>query len=177
MAIKLINEHWTVTRDGRRRPKYAYKDYYKALFILSKHPNNEDLHVYRCGFCGQYHIGHKLNPTKPYSKTKTNKDMDKNKLYEAAITKYGSDKQMDKAEEECMELCLALRHFRCSKATNDDVITEIADVTIMCQQLARIFGRRKVKDEIDRKRKRQAERLLNKGLISQEEYDQIIEGE
>lgn len=176
MAIKLMNEHWTITQSGRQRPKYAYTDYYKAMYILSKHPNKEDLHVYKCGFCGKFHIGHKLNPTKPYSdnKHKHSKEMDKNKLYESAITKFGSDKQMDQAEEECMELCLALRHFKRSKADENDVITEIADVTIMCQQLARIFGRRKVKDEIDRKRKRLADRLLAKKLITQEEYNEII---
>lgn len=176
MAIKFLNEHWTVTQSGRTRPKYGYSDYYKALYILNKHHNKEELHVYKCGFCGKYHIGHKLNPTKPYSPKKDKKStrMDKNKLYDAAIKNYGSDKQMDQAEEECLELSLALRHFKRSKATEEDVITEIADVTIMCQQLARIFGRRKVKDEIDRKRKRQAERLLAKGYITQEEFNQII---
>jgi len=106
--------------------------------------------------------------------TLTINNMDKNKLYEAAIEKFGSEKQMDQAEEECMELCLALRHFKRSKVKDSAVITEIADVTIMCQQLVRIFGRRKVKEEIDRKRKRLAERMLSQGLISQEEYNEII---
>jgi len=174
MAIKLMNEHWTITQSGRQRPKYAYTDYYKAMYVLGKHPNKDELHVYKCGFCGNYHIGHKPNTARPHSKNNISDDMDKNKLYETAITKLGSNRQMDQAEEECMELCLALRHFKRLKADENDVITEIADVTIMCQQLARIFGRRKVKDEIDRKRKRLAERLLSKKLITQEEYNEII---
>ena len=174
MAIKLMNEHWTIDRTGRQRPKHAYADYYKALFVLGKHPNSQDLHVYKCGFCGMYHIGHRLNLKKNGKMSKVQPQVNEENLYDMLLAKYGKSMQMDQTEEECMELGLALRHYRRGKASDADVVTEVADVAIMCRQLARIFGEEKVRKEMDRKLRRQAARLLDGGLVSEEEYSQIV---
>lgn len=82
-------------------------------------------------------------------------------ILRAAIAKYGISHQVDMAHEEMGELVVALHHLKRGKATADDVITEIADVTIMIYQLAEMFGVEKVQAEIDRKLKRLSERMNN----------------
>ena len=82
-------------------------------------------------------------------------------ILRAAIAKYGISHQIDMAHEEMGELIVALHHLKRGKATADDVITEIADVTIMIYQLAEMFGVEKVQAEIDRKLKRLSERMNN----------------
>ena len=73
---------------------------------------------------------------------------------------YGPPKQMSQTIEECGELIVALRHFERGKATYDDVIGEIADVIIMCEQMRFAFGQEKVNETIDRKLSRQMERAI-----------------
>lgn len=174
MAIKLMNEHWTIDRSGRQRPKHAYTDYYKALYVLGKHPNNQELHVYKCGFCGMYHIGHRLNLEKSRKMDKNQPQVNEENLYDMLLDKYGKLMQMEQTEEECMELGLTLRHYRRGKASDADVVTKVADISIMCRQLARIFGEDRVREEIDRKLRLQAVRLFDGGLVSEEEYGQIV---
>jgi hypothetical protein len=65
-------------------------------------------------------------------------------LYEKAMLKFGQQRQIQKALEELAELTMALHHFNEQKMTADSVITEIADVQIMCEQLAMIFGQSRV---------------------------------
>ncbi len=66
---------------------------------------------------------------------------------------------MAKAEEECAELIVALKHFKLGKATAQDVISEIADVEIMSKQMQILFGEDAVRKEIDRKLERLQERI------------------
>lgn len=42
--------------------------------------------------------------------------------------------------EECAELINALCKYKRGRVTDSDVITEIADVMIMCEQMAYYFG-------------------------------------
>lgn len=72
-----------------------------------------------------------------------------------AVEKFGPESQINMAVEECAELIDALCKFRRERVGTLDVITEIADVQIMCEQLAYMFGEQTVKDE----RKRKIERL------------------
>lgn len=65
-------------------------------------------------------------------------------LYKKAMAKFGPQHQISKALEELAELSLALHHFNAQKMTADSVIQEIADVTIMCEQLALIFSESRV---------------------------------
>ena len=92
----------------------------------------------------------------------------------AAIAKYGISQQVAMAHEEMGELVVALHHLKRGKATVDDVITEIADVTIMIYQLAEMFGVEKVQAEIDRKLKRLSERMNNQ---QEEIFPQLAESE
>lgn len=82
---------------------------------------------------------------------------------------YGPPEQMRQTIEECGELIVALRHFERGKATYDDVIGEIADVIIMCEQMRFAFGQEKVNETIDRKLSRQMERAAKEKLYNQQE--------
>lgn len=71
-----------------------------------------------------------------------------------ALDKFGYEAQALQAIEECAELIVVLRHFSRHKAALENVVTEVADVAIMIEQLTQIVGREKVEDEIERKLKR-----------------------
>ena len=90
-----------------------------------------------------------------------NKIMTENEksLYDKAIKKWGVDSQVHMAYEEMGELLSVLNKLLRKRVTVDDVITEIADVQIMTEQLALIFGQEKVETEKERKLKRLEERL------------------
>lgn len=75
------------------------------------------------------------------------------------LSHYGFEKQCAKTIEECNELCVVLHHR--NKTSDNDAITEIADVIIMCLQLAIHYGLDNVRDEIKSKLERQIERINN----------------
>lgn len=64
--------------------------------------------------------------------------------------------------EECSELTNAICKFRRGRVGNDDIITEIADVIIMCEQLSYYFGKEKVELEKERKKARKIKRTFIK---------------
>lgn len=77
-----------------------------------------------------------------------------------AVVTYGDDSQIAQTMEECAELTVALHHYQRKRATREEVITEIADVMIMCRQLTvAMFGRVNVAKEEERKLKRLEQRL------------------
>lgn len=76
-----------------------------------------------------------------------------------AVDIFGPDSQINMAIEECAELIDSLCKFRRGRNEAIDVVTEIADVQIMCEQLAYMFGPKTVVDERKRKIKRLQERL------------------
>lgn len=80
-------------------------------------------------------------------------------LFHAVISTYGVEPQRRMAIEEASELIEALVREDRGRANKMDVITEIADVLIMCEQLAMIYGEYEVDLEKDRKLARLAERL------------------
>ena len=82
-----------------------------------------------------------------------------NEVLAEAIKRYGKDKQKDMAIEECAELINALQKEKRHRVTDEDVITEVADVFIMCCQLAMMYGLDKVDEEIGRKINQLQERL------------------
>lgn len=71
-----------------------------------------------------------------------------------AVHHYGEEHQKKKAIEEMGELITALSREQDNRATPEEVITEIADVTIMMHQLTEIYGRDAVAKEINRKYRR-----------------------
>ena len=74
--------------------------------------------------------------------------MNAEKLYRAALDAYGKDAQMKMAIEECSELINALCKDYRGRVNNDAVATEIADVMIMCAQMALIYGKDNVMNEV-----------------------------
>jgi NTP pyrophosphatase (non-canonical NTP hydrolase) len=76
-----------------------------------------------------------------------------------AIQKYGADAQQKQCIEECSELITAILHHQRGKCTAQDVVTEIADVTIMCEQMKLMFGAAEVEREIKAKIERLTESL------------------
>lgn len=85
--------------------------------------------------------------------------MNNKELLRKAIYYFGVEHQKHKAKEEMHELGEALEREIDGRCTNEDVITEIADVTIMCQQLALIYGEGLVEAEIERKLERLCSRI------------------
>ena len=92
--------------------------------------------------------------------------MDKQKceIYKAALEKYGVGAQIGMLTEECGELLSAINKFNRSRCSNDDVLTELADVSIMVKQLYLIYGEyEKFQIEKDKKLIRLLKRINNNG--------------
>lgn len=86
---------------------------------------------------------------------------ERSRLYRAALAKYGKVAQIDMLHEEIGELLSAIGHYRRGRDTASDVLSEIADVRIMLEQLTEIIGytEMEVDAEMDRKLKRLAGRV------------------
>lgn len=84
---------------------------------------------------------------------------EKEKLYQQCIDKWGADDQIMMMLEEMAELANVLCKSHRGRVTVDEITTEIADVTIMAEQLRLIFGKDNVDKEIERKLDRLANRL------------------
>lgn len=82
------------------------------------------------------------------------------KIYRATLDKWGTEAQYDQAIEECAELIAALKHFKRGKISKQDVIDELADVSLMVGQLSWMFGEEQVKLAVDSKLKK-LDTLLN----------------
>lgn len=95
--------------------------------------------------------------------------MNTNELFELTVTSFGREAQKAMAMEECSELINALCKEKRGRVTDKDIITEIADVQIMCNQLALIYGKDEVRYEKSRKERRLFSRLQEQGLIPEGE--------
>lgn len=67
----------------------------------------------------------------------TNNDME---LFREALDKWGIEAQRTMCIEECAELINALAKETRGRSTNDDILTELADVSIMVDQMALHYG-------------------------------------
>ena len=74
-----------------------------------------------------------------------------------ALVAFGPEAQVDMCIEECAELIVALQHWK--RGRPSDVVTEIADVQIMCEQMQELFGDGAVNTERHRKWQRLIERI------------------
>lgn len=81
------------------------------------------------------------------------------RTFEAAVEAWGRDAQFDMAEEELAELLVAMKHERRGKAKRAETIDELADVRIMFEQLALVFGEERVEYRVSEKMDRLRERL------------------
>lgn len=84
---------------------------------------------------------------------------ERREVYETALTKWGVENQLWMVCEECGELLNAIGKMRRERVTREDVITELADVTIMCEQIAQYIGYDDYTREMERKLERLKERL------------------
>ena len=87
---------------------------------------------------------------------------DRINLYKHALSKWGEDAQIRMVYEEVGELITALSQFKRGRATHDDVMTELADVSIMVEQIATLMNYDDFEKEKDRKLNRLRERLEKK---------------
>lgn len=81
-------------------------------------------------------------------------------IIKEAVDTFGVSSQIDMAIEECAELIDALMKYRRERVGAQEVITEIADVQIMCAQLEFIFGGES--RIIDAERMRKMDRLRSR---------------
>lgn len=89
-------------------------------------------------------------------------DREKCEIYKAALEKYGVGAQIGMLTEECGELLSAINKFNRSRCSSDDVLTELADVSIMVEQLSLIYGGyEKFQIEKDKKLIRLLKRINN----------------
>lgn len=85
--------------------------------------------------------------------------MDTYKIINTALNKYGIENQKWMLIEECGELLNAIAKLKRGRSTKEDIITELADVHIMVEQMAFFFGWNEFKAEKKRKLIRLNERL------------------
>lgn len=83
-------------------------------------------------------------------------------LYVDVLKTFGYAGQIMMLVEECGELLSAISKFRRDRATEEDIVTELADVAIMVEQMAILFGLPEFEKEKNRKLKRLAKRLEEK---------------
>lgn len=65
---------------------------------------------------------------------------DNESIYKEAIEHYGIDAQVGMLSEECGELLSSINKFKRGRCNGDDVLTELADVSIMCEQLSLVYS-------------------------------------
>lgn len=85
--------------------------------------------------------------------------MDAHEIYRKAVETYGVEAQTKMAIEEMAELTNALMKYARGRVTIADIVEEVADVYVMMQQLAIIYGPKTVQLLIDYKTQRLAKRL------------------
>ncbi len=73
---------------------------------------------------------------------------DLEEIYRATLAKWGVEAQYDQAIEECAELIAALKHLKRNKVGEEQIVSELADVTLMIGQLSWMFGRQRVEQAV-----------------------------
>ena len=82
-------------------------------------------------------------------------------LYNRALKRYGIDAQKLMVVEECGELLNALAKTYRGRASVEELITELADVHIMVEQMALYYGWAEFQEEKERKLERLQQRLYD----------------
>lgn len=80
-------------------------------------------------------------------------------IYNSALKQYGISNQQWMVVEEIGELLNALAKLKRNRSTKEDIITELADVHIMVEQMALYFGWEEFEKEKELKLKRLENRL------------------
>ena len=77
--------------------------------------------------------------------------MNREHIYRATLEKWGEKTQYEQMVEECAELIAAIKHYERGKIKREDLIAELADVTLMVGQLTWMLGKDEVASAIDSK--------------------------
>lgn len=85
--------------------------------------------------------------------------MNKLELYKKALETWGIESQMFMVMEETGEMLNALAKANRGRSTKEEIITELADVSIMVEQMALYFGFSEFMDERNKKLERLEKRL------------------
>ena len=72
-------------------------------------------------------------------------------VYQRAVDVFGIQPQLDQAQEECAELIVDINHLRRGRLMLEELVEEVADVSIMVEQLRLIVGPEKVANIIAEK--------------------------
>lgn len=86
---------------------------------------------------------------------------ERKELYKQAISKWGVGNQVFMVMEETGEMLNALAKYNRNRSTPHDIITELADVWILMEQMAEVFGWENFESEKEHKLLRLKERLEN----------------
>lgn len=86
-------------------------------------------------------------------------DTEKVLLYTKVLDAWGIEAQVSMVMEESGEMLAALGKARRGRVTKEEVITELADVSIMMEQMAVFFGLDEFREEKERKLRRLETRL------------------
>jgi NTP pyrophosphatase (non-canonical NTP hydrolase) len=81
-------------------------------------------------------------------------------IYRLAMHTYGIQAQVFMLFEECSELMNVIAKSQRGRVSKEDIITELADVSIMVEQFAFMYGQTEFENEKNRKLVRLHERLL-----------------
>lgn len=84
---------------------------------------------------------------------------EKRHLYNEVLNKWGIINQVFMVMEECGELLNILAKAKRDRAGKDEIITELADVSIMVEQMAFFYGEKDFLIEKERKLQRLKKRL------------------
>lgn len=95
-------------------------------------------------------------------------------MIQTALTHYGTEAQILQTVEECAELQQALLHHIRNRPA--DVVSEIADVEIMCASMRIVFGSGLVDQAKAHKLARLAERVAIEQAKPPKTQMQILEG-
>lgn len=94
-----------------------------------------------------------------YKKNNKMSNEEKRRIYNAALNQWGLAKQTFMVMEECGELLNVLAKAMRYRATKAEIITELADVAIMVEQMAFFYGEKNFIAEKERKLERLKNRL------------------
>lgn len=86
-------------------------------------------------------------------------------FYRTVLDTYGAAEQVWMLVEECSELLNAVSKYRRGRVAKEDIITELADVNIMVEQMAVLFGWDSFVSEKERKLQRLHDRLARHGSV------------
>lgn len=81
-------------------------------------------------------------------------------IYSQIVNKYGPERQMRQTQEECGELVAVINQFIRGRKTPRQVASEVADVSIMCDQMKEILGQHLCEQERRKKLRRIQKKLL-----------------